>query len=75
MTNDGRRKCPFNLAAPYIGSARVNRRGWVKTSQQYFCLGPKPLFHRPCLTGIRVPGLGWSGFKSVSSSGLTKSAS
>jgi hypothetical protein len=29
MTNNGRRKT-FNLAAPYIGSARVNRGGWVK---------------------------------------------
>ena len=52
-------------------SARVNRRGWVKGSQRYFCLGPEPLVHRPCLTGIRVPGLGWSGFKSMSSSGLS----
>ncbi len=71
MSNDGRRKYQFNLVAPYVGSAWVNRRGWVNRSQRYFCLGPEPLVHRPCLTGIRVPGLGWSGFKSMSSSGLS----
>jgi hypothetical protein len=71
MTNHGRRKQPFDLTAPYMGSARVNRRGWVKRSQRYFCLGSEPLVHRPCLTGIRVPGLGWSGFKSMSSLGLS----
>ena len=71
MTKDGRRKYPLNLAAPYMGTTRVNRSGWVKRSQRYFCLGPEPLVHRPCLTDVRGPGLGRSGVKSMSSLGLS----